>query len=461
MTGRQRGRMHTHDVFIAHASEDKDEVARPLVEALQQRGWSAWLDELEMTVGDSLTLRIDQALLQSRFGVVILSPKFFSKRWTKRELVGLTAREVQSGTKVILPVWHNLDSAEVAEFSPTLADRVGVSTAAGVDEVADQLSHALAVAQDRSPVPGKQPLVQGLPVASARRRMHRASRFVGRSYAMKAVLIAAVLASIATLLLALLFPTQSSSVTSREFHLDGASIAISKPARIVGVSMADRRLGLTKAIRSRAATIVLGAVAGNELPVPIPPIPSLNVRLPAGQALRSDGVSSLHAGRMFTFHYGGRYLLIICRPTEGTSLQGLRRDCNRVARSVNLPRPATAIAYPTASVRREVKRSLRRYAEGRRAAAEAIAKAATAEDVAVAAAQAAHSAMTAAEAVHAAELMNIRRGLLEAERAWRAASKAARDEADGAYDKAGEEVEGAERQIRKARHRLLALGYRA
>ena len=69
------------DLFIAHASEDKDSVARPLLQALKARGWSVWLDEVELTIGDSLSGRIDAALARSRFGVVVLSSAFFAKPW--------------------------------------------------------------------------------------------------------------------------------------------------------------------------------------------------------------------------------------------------------------------------------------------------------------------------------------------------------------------------------------------
>lgn len=131
------------DVFISHAGEDKDSVARPLSQALLARGWKVWLDELELTIGDSLSGRIDAALAQSHFGVVVLSPAFFAKEWPQRELAGLAAREVDAGTKVILPVWHNVDRHYVAQRSPILADRVGALTAAGIDDVAARLSLAL------------------------------------------------------------------------------------------------------------------------------------------------------------------------------------------------------------------------------------------------------------------------------------------------------------------------------
>lgn len=69
----------THDVFICHASEDKDLVARPLAELLRGHGVAVWYDEFSLTVGDSLRRKIDRGLSDSRFGVVLLSPDFFRK----------------------------------------------------------------------------------------------------------------------------------------------------------------------------------------------------------------------------------------------------------------------------------------------------------------------------------------------------------------------------------------------
>jgi hypothetical protein len=133
----------SYDLFISHAGEDKDTVARPLSKALEARGWSVWLDELELTVGDSISGHIERALARSRFGVAVLSPAFFVKQWPQRELAGLAAREVDAGSKVILPVWHRVDSHYIAQRAPILADRVGALTSAGIDDVADKISLAL------------------------------------------------------------------------------------------------------------------------------------------------------------------------------------------------------------------------------------------------------------------------------------------------------------------------------
>jgi hypothetical protein len=108
-------------------------------------------------------------LARSRFGVVILSPAFFAKEWPQRELAGLAAREVGSGTKVILPVWHDLDHSAIVDVAPMLADRLGVRTAEGLDHVAKQLHRALEAARDRAPDGGQQEAVlQAAPHAPER-----------------------------------------------------------------------------------------------------------------------------------------------------------------------------------------------------------------------------------------------------------------------------------------------------
>lgn len=132
------------DLFISHASEDKDEIARPLAKLLESRGHSVWFDECELTLGDSLRRRIDEGLAQSRFGLVILSPSFFAKEWPTKELDGLVARE-DSQRKVVLPVWHGVESSDVAKFSPLLAGRLAVSSTEGLTAIAVAIESAMGV----------------------------------------------------------------------------------------------------------------------------------------------------------------------------------------------------------------------------------------------------------------------------------------------------------------------------
>jgi len=127
------------DVFISHASEDKDAVVRPLAEALRQGGLDVWYDEFELKIGDSLRRKIDSGLARSRFGVVVLSNDFIKKGWTNYELDGLVTRAV-SGEQVLLPIWHNITKRELIAFSPSLADKLARSTATHtVEEIAAEI----------------------------------------------------------------------------------------------------------------------------------------------------------------------------------------------------------------------------------------------------------------------------------------------------------------------------------
>jgi hypothetical protein len=130
------------DVFISHASEDKEAFVRPLAEALQTKGFRVWYDEFTLTVGDSLRRSIDRGLAGSRYGIVVISPAFLNSEWPQKELDGLVGREVD-GRKVILPVWHNIDDKTVRRSSPLLADRLATSTAKGIDGVVADLLNAM------------------------------------------------------------------------------------------------------------------------------------------------------------------------------------------------------------------------------------------------------------------------------------------------------------------------------
>lgn len=133
----------SHDVFLSHASEDKSDLARPLHDLLLDRGVSVWLDEVEMKVGASLRRRIDQAVATSRYAVVVLSPAFFKKNWTQYELDGLVAREM-NGEQIILPIWHNITKDELLAISPSLTDKIALSTSTlTLEEIADQLAAAV------------------------------------------------------------------------------------------------------------------------------------------------------------------------------------------------------------------------------------------------------------------------------------------------------------------------------
>ena len=132
-----------YDVFISHASEDKESFVEEFVQELGNLGISVWYDKLEMKWGDSLRSKIDTGLKKSRFGVVVLSTFYISKGWTKYELEGLFNIEMTNG-KIILPIWHNITKKQVQDFSPTLAGRFAMTTANMTpSEIASKLKELL------------------------------------------------------------------------------------------------------------------------------------------------------------------------------------------------------------------------------------------------------------------------------------------------------------------------------
>ena len=72
-----------YDVFISHASEDKDDnqddIVRSLATALINQGLRVWYDEFSLKIGDSLRQKIDKGLASSLFS-------FISKGWANYEL---------------------------------------------------------------------------------------------------------------------------------------------------------------------------------------------------------------------------------------------------------------------------------------------------------------------------------------------------------------------------------------
>ncbi len=129
-----------YDVFISHASEDKDDVVRPLANSLRDKGVKVWYDEFEMKIGDSLRRKIDKGLANSRFGIVVISKDFIKKGWTNYELDGIITKAV-SGEQIILPIWHNITKKEVMDFCPSLVDKVARNIATNtIEEISTEIA---------------------------------------------------------------------------------------------------------------------------------------------------------------------------------------------------------------------------------------------------------------------------------------------------------------------------------
>ncbi|MBV5278123.1 MAG: TIR domain-containing protein [Campylobacteraceae bacterium] len=109
-------------VFICHASEDKEKIARPLYDELVKLGIKSFLDEKYIEWGDSLTEKINHALGQSRYVIAILSDNSIEKKWPKKEINSTLSREI-SGDKVLLPILAG-DERKIFKVFPLLHDKL-------------------------------------------------------------------------------------------------------------------------------------------------------------------------------------------------------------------------------------------------------------------------------------------------------------------------------------------------
>jgi hypothetical protein len=110
------------DVFISHASEDKESFVKELATNLGSFGLKVWYDDFSLKVGDSINQSINNGIANSNYGIIVLSNVFFEKYWPQNEANGLFIME-SINRNTILPIWHNIDKQGITKYSPILADK--------------------------------------------------------------------------------------------------------------------------------------------------------------------------------------------------------------------------------------------------------------------------------------------------------------------------------------------------
>ncbi len=114
------------DVFLCHAWDDRQGVAKELHDLLVSYGVSVWFSEKDVGLGVGLMRAIDKGLANSRIGLVLVTPALLrrlpSEGIADKELSALLAREQ------LVPIVHNTTYEALRNVSPLLASRSGLST---------------------------------------------------------------------------------------------------------------------------------------------------------------------------------------------------------------------------------------------------------------------------------------------------------------------------------------------
>lgn len=107
----------TYDVFISHSSSDKDWV-NGLYECLSKTDLKIWYDVGIIKIGDNIREKINDGLINSDYGIVVLSEEFTKRSWTKMEFDALISL-MDEGK--LLPITHGLDKEKLDQFFKPLS----------------------------------------------------------------------------------------------------------------------------------------------------------------------------------------------------------------------------------------------------------------------------------------------------------------------------------------------------
>ena len=92
-----------YDVFLSYSSKDK-EIVTALAERLKKDGLRVWLDSWEIKPGDSIPLKIQQELEQSRTLIMCMSPAYFGSEWGTVEHQTLLFRDPTNAQRRFIPL---------------------------------------------------------------------------------------------------------------------------------------------------------------------------------------------------------------------------------------------------------------------------------------------------------------------------------------------------------------------
>lgn len=105
-------------VFLSYSSADKL-FARRLANRLSAAGVIVWLDESQMSIGDSLPEEIGRAISSSDYVLAIVSSNSVTSSWVSKELALATVLEVKDQKARVLPV--RIDDSPIPDI---LVDKV-------------------------------------------------------------------------------------------------------------------------------------------------------------------------------------------------------------------------------------------------------------------------------------------------------------------------------------------------
>jgi hypothetical protein len=114
------------DVFLCHAWDDRQGIAKELHDLLEAAGVKVWFSEKDLGLGVPMMRAIDKGLANSRIGLVLVTPALL-KGLPKEGVADKELSALLAGNQLV-PIVHNTTYVELRNVSPLLASRSGLDT---------------------------------------------------------------------------------------------------------------------------------------------------------------------------------------------------------------------------------------------------------------------------------------------------------------------------------------------
>lgn len=114
------------DVFLCHAWDDRQGVAKELHDLLVAAGVKVWFSEKDLGLGVPMMRAIDKGLANSRIGLVLVTPALLA-RLPKESVADKELSALLAGNQLV-PIVHNTTYDALRNVSPLLASRSGLDT---------------------------------------------------------------------------------------------------------------------------------------------------------------------------------------------------------------------------------------------------------------------------------------------------------------------------------------------
>jgi hypothetical protein len=108
-------------IFISHASEDKETIVDPLVRCLSENGIkNYWYDKDSIDTGDLTIKQINEGLSRAKVGIIVFSRRYLQKYWTTWEMWVLLTLLIMQKIRIVPFLSGGLTYDELTEMYPIL-----------------------------------------------------------------------------------------------------------------------------------------------------------------------------------------------------------------------------------------------------------------------------------------------------------------------------------------------------